>query len=144
MEKWVFERSNSGLPVFWESGGGMSNTGHADIICDATGNKKVPIFIRTGGELAIGKHALFVVNPGDVIVKLRRHHRDYTIEIYRVVSICKEEDGRVVGEVECVAKYDCGEWDNFDVPLLYSCAVEAAKQKSHIYHCRYPVYYRTK
>jgi len=134
-------KTKRGYPALWEAGGGFSNTGYARIIADRNGDTKKPVYIRTGGDLAGKEHALFIVEPGDIIVDLNRHHEDYDIEIKQIKTIKGEED-KLIAEMIVLAQFDRGEWDNVDVVEKYRVAIESAKKKSRMYHCRSPVYYK--
>ena len=134
-------KTKKGYPALWEAGGRFSNTGHARIIADKNGDAKKPIYIRTGGDLAGKEHALFIVEPGDIIVDLSRHHEDYDIEVKQIKTIKKEGD-ELITEMIVLAHFDRGEWDNDDIAKKYKAAIESAKEKSEIYHCRSPIYYK--
>lgn len=125
------ERSNSGLPVIWESGGGYTNTGYANLIGDCFGGKKKPIFVRTSGHLACAEHALFVVHVNDVIVTATREN-DF-IRIGRVLSIA---EGYMTLLWEHICEY--GDWDR--EPSQYKDIVDAARAKCRSYHCRHSMY----
>jgi len=136
----VVEITKRGYPALWEAGGGFSNTGYARIIANKNGNAKKPIYIRTGGELAGKEHALFIVEPGDVIIDLSRHHQDFNISVKQIKTIKKEGD-KLIAEMIEIAHFDKGEWDNEDIAEKYKEAIDVAKEKSEIYHCRTPLYY---
>jgi len=134
------EKTKKGFPALWEEGGGMSNTGHARIIADSQGQRKKPIFIRTGGHLALGEHALFIVQEGDVVIDIYRHHSDYDITVKRIAKI-KTDNEQLIAELETLAHFDQGEWDHEDVARKFNDAIDAAKDKSRCYHCREPHYF---
>lgn len=150
--KIYISRTKKGLPALWEEGGGMSNTGDAQIIADPNGEAKVPIYIRRSGALANSHHALFVVHVGDIVIQSRHHRKEFTHEIFRISTICEEE-----AELELIATYSCGQWDagelgqkmekefselvagnTFFSALVY--AVLKAELKATCYHCREPHY----
>jgi len=139
MEEYL-EKTKKGLPALWEEGGGMSNTGHARIIADSEGQRKKPVFIRTGGHLAIGEHALFIVQEGDVVVDVQRHHDDFDISVKQIKRINQDAEGHLVAEMETLAHFNQGEWDNEDIAEKYKDAITSAKEKSLCYHCREPHY----
>jgi hypothetical protein len=58
-------RSRSGLACLWERGGGLTNTGDAQLVTSPTGKPKRAIHIRTHGELCCANHALIPVKVGD-------------------------------------------------------------------------------
>ncbi|MGB4006230.1 MAG: hypothetical protein WBK86_07570 [Halanaerobiales bacterium] len=86
-KKVKIERTKKGFPALWEQGGGYSNTGEAQIVCDSQGRPKKPVYIRRAGSLANGQHALFVIEPGDVIIQANHHREDFQIEILQVEKI---------------------------------------------------------
>jgi hypothetical protein len=134
-------KTKRGLPALWECGGGMSNTGDARIICDSQGNRKKPLFIRTGGHLALDNHALFLVEEGDIVVDVYRHHSDYDITVKRIAKINQDTEGRLIAELEIIAHFSDGEWDNEDIAEKYKDAINSATEKSRCYHCREPHFY---
>jgi hypothetical protein len=135
------EKTKQGLPALWEEGGGMSNTGHARIIADGEGYRKRPVFVRTGGHLALSNHALFVLREGDIVVDVQRHHDDYDITVKQIRKIKTDAEGRLVAEAETLAHFDQGEWDNKDIADRYEDAITSAREKSRCYHCREPHYF---
>jgi len=132
------ERSRTGLPCLWESGGGASNTGWARVIANQDGTPKRPLYIRRRGPLSNGQHALFVVREGDVIIEADHHRRDFRVEVARIVKVGEEE-----ATLEPIATFDEGEWDR-DLPKELEAAVEAAKEKAVCYHCRDPHFFEEK
>jgi hypothetical protein len=133
-------KTKRGLPALWESGGGMSNTGDARIIANSEGQPKKPVYIRTGGHLALGDHALFVVDEGDIVIDVYRHHSDFDISVKRIAKI-KTDNEQLIAELETLAHFDQGEWDNEDVAEKYQDAITSATEKSRCYHCREPHFY---
>ena len=140
MEEYL-EKTKKDYPALWEEGGGMSNTGHARIIADREGCRKKPVYIRTGGHLALGKHALFIINEGDIVIDVSRHHDDYDITVKRIEKI-SSKDEQPVAEMKTIAHFSNGEWDNEEIAERYHDAVSIAKEKSRCYHCR-GVHYAT-
>jgi hypothetical protein len=135
------EKTKKGLPALWEEGGGMSNTGNARVICDSEGYRKKPVYIRTGGHLALSNHALFVLREGDIVVDVQRHHDDFDISVKQIRKIKTDAEGRLVAEAETLAHFDQGEWDNEDIASKYQDAITSAREKSRCYHCREPHYF---
>jgi formyltetrahydrofolate synthetase len=133
-------KTKKGHPALWENGGGMTNTGHARIICDSEGNRKRPVFVKTGGHLALNDHALFVVQEGDVVIDIQRHHDDYDISVKQIKRINQDAEGHLVAEMEVLAHFSEGEWDHADIAEKFSDAINAGKDKSRCYHCRSPHY----
>lgn len=124
------------LPALWERGGGYSNTGGATIITNGRGQPKRPVYIRRAGHLACDDHALFVVRPGDHVIRASHHRGDFWIRIQRIEAI-----GEEAAELVTIATYDMGEWDRPEVAAQFEAAVEAAETKATCYHCREPHYY---
>lgn len=135
MEKTSIEITKSGLPAAWEKGGGMSNTGYAQIIAGPNGQPKKPVYIRRRGSLANGDHALFIVAPGDIIVQASHHRKDFDIGVYRIVKIDLEER---VAFIDMLISFGMGEWDGDPAP--FQAAIDAAMEKATCYHCRSPHY----
>lgn len=140
MRKISIETTKRGIPALWESGGGMTSGGSATIIAKRDGTKPRAVYVRRGGHLACGQHALVAVHEGFYIVHAgvsRGVRSSATIE--RVVSTSvKDIDGEkweATAEVETVNNFSRGEWDK---PLdeKFVPAVEAAFQKAGTYHCR--------
>lgn len=127
------ERSNSGLPVIWESGGGYSHTGYACLIGGKHGERKKPLFIKRSGHLACSEHALFVVEVGDVIVDAVREN-----DLVRIGRIMLVLPDHVMVLWEYICEY--GDWDR-ELPSEFEDIVDVARQKYQNYHCRYPMYY---
>ncbi len=98
------------------------------------GRPKRPVYIKRRGHLALGKHALFALRPGDHVVKAYHHRGDWHIEVYRVTKIV-EEGERVYADLETVAEYDLGEWVP-PLPPHLEAPVRAAMEKARHYHCR--------
>ena len=132
MKKFKIEKSKKGLPVMWENGGGLSNTGHVQIITGMYGERLKPLYIRRSGSLACENHALLMIKRGYYIVKASHHREDFHISIYEVAEIDVHNN-----EVYCeeVNSFSNGEWDNELSPYLEE-AVDAAKRKATTYHCR--------
>lgn len=125
------EYSKRGIPCVWESGGGSTNTGEATIVTSALGQPKRPIYIRTGGNLACGKHALIPVAEGDYVLRFSHHRRDFHISILTFHE----------GGLKNVAEFSNGEWDENENDLLFlSEAISVGKEKATTYHCREPKY----
>ena len=126
------EHTKSGLPCLWEEGGGMSNTGAAIIIAGPHGEALKPVYIKRRGHLANGKHALFVVRPGTVIISLDHHRGDFYIKVSQVEGIQGDE-----AKMKTLAVFSRGEWDNLP-PRILAPAILAGVNKATCYHCREP------
>jgi len=132
------ERTRSGRPAMWESGGGLSNTGHAVIITSYNGSAKKPIYIKKKGHLSCGEHALFIVHPGDHVVIAARRRDEYHITVYQIEEINESAVCNLlyIFDREWV---DCKEGTSSpDCPAEFEAAVTAAKEKMQCYHCRAP------
>ena len=118
-------RSRSGLACLWECGGGLTNTGRAQLVASPTGKPKRAIYIRTHGDLCNGDHALIPVRVGDCVVSVDRH-RD-----------------RVAVQVECITAIngDTATLEHTDDLICWD-VIRAAVEKSWDYHCRQPHYIR--
>jgi hypothetical protein len=117
------ERSRSGLPCVWESGGGLSSTGFTTIVTNPDGYPKRTIYIRTTGTLCCSGHALVPIQTGDKIVEVSRHRNMVEVKISTIVGI--------EGDTATIERYH---------GPIYWDAVEAAVSKSFDYHCREPYY----
>lgn len=118
--------SKSGLPCLAENGGGSSNTGYTDIICNKNYNRKKAIFI---GRYACGDHAVIPVVEGDHVINVERHWDLCKVTDFAIEKI---ENGKAVLRVcECVA---------VGTDYNGNHAFEAAIAKSLDYHCREPYY----
>ena len=135
VKKVKIERTKKGFPAIWESGGGMTNTGHAFIITNADGGPKKPVYIRRRGSLACDNHALFIVEIGDLVIEASHHRLDFEIAVYRIEAIDSEE-----ARLSLLHEFSCGEWD-IEPPASIMEAVEAAERKATDYHCRVPYWF---
>lgn len=133
------ERTKSGLPAMWEKGGAGRNTGEALCLADRNGAPKTALFVRHGGPLACGQHALFVVRPGDLVCHVTQWRGDETISLYRLGA---EEDAESM-EHTLIAEFDEGEW-SADYPAEAADLIEAACRKARAYHCRSMYYGKEK
>ncbi len=116
-------RSRSGLPCFWECGGGFTNTGRAQLVTSPTGGPKRAIYIRTHGDLCNGNHALIPVKVDDCLVSVDRHWDRVSIAVERITDI--DGDTATLERTDDLISYD---------------AIQAAVAKSEDYHCRQPHY----
>lgn len=128
----TIERTKKGLPAMWEYGGGKTNTGSAQIIANADGTPKKPVYIRRSGTLANSDHALFIISPGNIIIQAYHHRYDFRIVVLWILDI---KDDEAVCKV--IHEFDMGEWD-VEPPEYLLPAIEAAKEKATCYHCRKP------
>ena len=132
--KMEIERTKSGIPCVWESGGGYTNTGVASIIAGKDGQPKKAIYVRKRGYLANGEHALIPISVGDYIIKADHHRGDFEVEIYKIVEVQKEK-----ALIKQVNYFSTGEWDA-ELPAYLETAVDTAIEKATCYHCREPHY----
>jgi len=147
MMKIRIERTKRGYPAYWESGGGISDTGEATIIAGKDGKPKNAIYVRSRGQLANCRHALIPIEVGDYIIVAFHYREDFQITIYRVMDFeeVKGEMYAIIEHVNC--KYDmehiiCYGMDEWDAPLpaFLEAAVQAVMEKATCYHCREPHY----
>lgn len=126
------ETSKSGLSCLWECGGGWSNTGSAQIICDRFGNAKKAIYVPTRGNLCNDGHALIPVTVGDIVIDVEQRHGNHEVSVWKILKI---EDGKAVLQfLEYVNNI------RLDTETVYHNAIIAAMEKASDYHCR-SVYY---
>lgn len=141
MKTFTIERSKKGLPVMWEMGGGATNTGDSQVIAGPQGEALTPLYIKTGGHLAGGQHALFVVGAGTIVVSTYHHRGDFKITVSQLTGAFGKPDeyGREEAEAEELCHFSRGEWGEKD-PDDFGCreAVQAATDKAQCYHCREP------
>jgi hypothetical protein len=125
-------RSKSGLPTVTESGGGMTNTGFATIVCGKNGERLKPLFVPRG--YSNGDHAIFVVKPAEThLIRASRGKWGEGVSVEKVIKI--DEDDSLITEV-------IGEYENGDgnIPLCFKVASAVALKKTRAYHCRSPHY----
>ncbi len=129
MSKPKCERSEKrGIPVLWERGGGFTKTGEAQIVCKPNGGKKIPLYVRTSGQLACENHALFAIHVGDLVIIRRYGHGEDICEVWK----CTDPDA---SDFTLIHSYSDGEWDEEPAEELAQ-AVNACFEKSNDYHCR--------
>jgi len=128
------ERTKKGHPALWENGGGYTNTGFSQIVANADGTPKKPIYIRQRGSLANDDHALFIIDVGDIVIQADHHRGDFEVIVAKIVAIGDEE-----AETETLYRFGTGEW-NEEPPEYILTAIEAAQEKATCYHCRRPHY----
>lgn len=135
-----------GYAAMWECGGGLTNTGRAQIITGRDGEKRRPVYVRTRGHLASGDHALLTVHNGFYVVNAGHHRGDFTISVWRIVKTSVEDiDGEkwdTKATLELVNRFDDGEW-NVPLDAKFEAAVEAARNKARAYHTRHAYYIDT-
>lgn len=125
MQKISITTSKSGLSCLDERGGGLSNTGFAQIIADPLGRAKRAIHVRTHGELACEVHAIIPVRVGDVVVTVDRHGPAVAITVERIIAL---DINNLTATLERTDEKIC--W----------AAICAAVDKTYDYHCRRPYY----
>jgi len=135
----ALDSTRRGHPAIWEKGGGYTNTGHAQIVAGPNGEPLRPIYVRRRGHRANGRHALFPVSNGMVVVKASHYHQqDFRILVLRIKKVRKTEVGWVA-DIETICDYDEGVWIPTP-PKELEAAIKAAKEKATCYHCRSPHY----
>jgi hypothetical protein len=140
MKKIRIEKTKRGFPAIWEKGGGMTNTGFAQIVANPDGSPKRPVYIRRRGILANAEHALFIVQLGDLIIQAEHHREDFNIYIYKILDFKETKQKEITEEVaivEQVYKFSRGEWDK-ELPEYLQEACTVAMEKATCYHCRKP------
>ena len=140
----TIDTTKRGLPAVWESGGGYTSKGGAVVITKPDGSKPRAVYVRRGGHLASGDHALVVVREGYYLVRVGISRGDRSSgSIEQIVETSVKD---IYGErfeasatVKVVNTFSEGSWDKpLDAKL--EAAVEAAFRKASIYHCRSAVY----
>lgn len=91
MRRISIERTKKGFPAIWESGGGFTNTGEAQIIAGKDGKPKRPIYIRKKGHLANSEHALLPIEVGDYVIKAYHSRGKFDVVVYKIISIEEEK-----------------------------------------------------
>ena len=133
-----------GLPAVWEAGGGMTRTGHAQIVARYDGTPPKAVYVRRRGHLACGEHALVVVRPGMYIIEVHRRDKkaEFSVRIMRIeeIEFVEDEFVAVCDVVNFCARNIEEAIARAPVPLAR--AVRAAVEKSLCYHCREPHYCR--
>lgn len=128
-------RSKTRLPIITESGGGMTNTGGAQIVCGEKGEALKPLFVPKG--YSNGEHAIFVASPGMHLADASRDRSGETVTISRIKAIGTEDDpDEMVTEV--VYEYKNGDGN---IPEKFQGAANAALEKANCYHCREPHFF---
>jgi len=135
----LLERTRGkGLPALWESGGGSTNTGYAQVVAGPHGEPLKPVYVRRRGHLSCAHHALFVVEPKVWLIRADHHREDFEIGVFQLgeISPAKQTEG-FEAEVVDYFRFEMGEWDR-EPPKFLEAAIEAAKDKATCYHCREP------
>jgi hypothetical protein len=142
--------TKKGLPALWEFGGAEAVTGFAQIIAGPNGERKYPVFERNrayhGEPLACGNHMLFVVKPGDLIVRATQTKWDFSLVVLRIYEmfsdVTDEGDFRGVA-VAILENYslDGKTWKMGEPVQGIKTAANAARTKATQWHCREGIYY---
>ena len=125
--------SKTGVPCLWECGGGMTNTGHAQIITDKCGHRKRAIYLPTKGELSNGNHALIPVSVGDTVVLTHRHKNTNEIALYNIIEI---SDNKAVLEFLRELIVDTKNIEKECLPDAFIASIH----KANDYHCCRPYF----
>lgn len=131
----VIRTEKRGVPAVWECGGGWSNTGEARIVCKSNGERKIPLYTKTKGNLACAEHALFAIHAGDLVIDRKYGHGEDFIAVWECTD--PEED-----HFTLLYSWSQGEWDK-EFPDSLNDAIQAAWDKASDYHCR-TAYYAAK
>lgn len=124
--------STNNNPVYWESGGGSTNTGKATIVTDRFYQRLKPLYIKRKGRLSNYNHAMLPLKKGYKIITIVHHRQDFDITIREV----KQIEGNIA-TFEIIAKYSKDTQRGWEKQLS-SDAIEAGIAKSKHYHCREP------
>lgn len=132
----LLERTRSGRPAKFESGGATSSTvGSAVLVCGPHGEKMLPTYTRKAGPRANGEHGLFVVFPGALIVEAIRGITGCTISVFKIKEIL-EKEGKCEALAVKILECDGGVWDRVHLRERFADVIAAAKRKTNCYHCR--------
>jgi len=118
-------------PCLWEWGGGFTNTGECELICNSLGYPKESVCIRHNAN---SYHALIPIQIGDLVINCSHHAEDFKISVSQVTNITQR-----ITTTKCLYIYKDGGW-NIDPPDYLESVLDAAMAKSTDYHCR-TVYY---
>ena len=121
--------SKTGLTCLTESGGGMSSTGEATIICSNDYKKKKAIHIFKKGDLACKEHAVIPVAVNDHVLYVERHNNTCNVYDFKIIDIADSKAVLLLTNNKTVGTDYEG-----------NNAIEAAIAKSLDYHCRQPYY----
>lgn len=138
MKKLLIELSKRGIPCLWERGGGFTNTGNCELICDMNGHPKKPIYIRKSGTLACDSHALIPIRVNDYFIEFYHHRKNFGITILKIISfnIDSEEKNAYVEQVNHFCE---GKWE-YEIEEKFNKVIEAGKKKCLDYHCKKPYF----
>ena len=123
--------SKTGIVCLYESGGGMSSTGEATIICNKDYTEKKAIHIFKKGDLACKEHAVIPVAVDDHVIYVDRHNNTCNVYDFKIVNIVDSKAVLLLTNNKVVGTDYEG-----------NSAIEAAIKKSLDYHCRQPYYIR--
>lgn len=121
--------SKTGVPCLWECGGGMTNTGHAQIVADKCGHRKRAIYVPSRGEMSNSNHALIPVSVGDTVVLNNRHRNTNEISLYHIIEI---SDNEAVLEFSRKLTVDNKNIEKECLPDAFMASIH----KANDYHCR--------
>jgi hypothetical protein len=120
----------------WESGGGYTNTGEAQIIAGPHGEKLKPVYVRTKGHRANGQHALFVVQPKYHVIQVgywNKQDPPYDIRVYQITKIVEFQPNPDFSDKQLLAVAVKSTEES-----KLKEAIDAAIAKTRCYHCRTP------
>jgi len=128
-------KTSKGYNAIWESGGGMTNTGFAIIVCGESGEKLEPIYIKRKGNLSCSEHALFLLKDGVIVIHItRKKNHD---------ALMLEDEIQNLYDVK-IYEYENGDFIEVERLPCYEEAIKAGKEKTKHYHCRTPYYFLNK
>lgn len=116
----------------YESGGGKTNTGFAQIICTPEGKPMKPRYVKKSGHLANSTHAMFECSEAVLVTSTK--NGTISITYGKIMGNTGEFKSKVLwsGPKEWLPET----YQNFEK------AVEAAYKKANCYHCRHCHYRR--
>jgi hypothetical protein len=108
IKKFELDVTKSGNPAFWENGGFNGKSGVAVIIADSSMKKKKCLFVNRNKDKN-GKHALFTVTKGDVIVVNNYIKENDYVGMYSIKEF-HETEGKLYALCKMIWTYTGTEW----------------------------------
>lgn len=136
VERVIIPLTKANNPCYWESGGGMTNTGRATIVTDRLYQKLNPLYVKRGGNLANSNHAMLPLRKGFKIIHVKLFRGDYDVKIFEVKSIRSD-----VATLELIADFSAETERDWEGGLAGD-AIKAGIAKANDYHCKVPHYIR--
>ncbi len=118
-----------GYPAIWESGGRDTFGGSSTIICGQNAEKLQAITTLRDRN---GRHALFIVRPGLIIVNVTKEYFETNIGIYKIMEVDIKSRFAIGKKIN-----SCQSLFKWDVPLLkcFEPVVDAAIEVARTYNC---------